>query len=93
MFGAILGALAFVIVPPVVKCAKYPDLCIQQLGEDIRYIKGNYTVVYDRFLADIKETQAKQEDVIDYTGEYISILDYNITTHNNTIKSYNSTVE
>lgn len=38
------------------------------------------------FFGNIKETRATQEDVIDYAGEYISILDYN-TTINSTSKA------
>lgn len=58
---AIVGALAFIVVPPVVKCAKYPDLCIQQLEEDIGYIKGNYTAVYDRFFGNAKNQDLKDD--------------------------------
>ena len=90
VFGVILGAavgpIMFKFVPLVVDCVLYPDYCIEKTKEEIGYIKGNYTALPNRIFSNKKEANITQEDSVECTGEYISILDYN-TTINSTSKA------
>ena len=86
VFSTIIGPVMFKVVPPVVDCVLYPDSCIEKVKKEVSYIKGNYTALPNRIFSNKKEANITQEDSVECTGEYISILDYN-TTINSTSKA------